>query len=615
MINYVEIKNMVSKDEYDEKIKEIISFAEIHGWCNQIDDMITGYFDNFLPGKSNSDSDELFRNLETRPDSLYETLILIVLLFKLGKDSKHLSELILPMLGGRIDLVDMQFCFSHFFGGESILPPDLTFDLTTRSFLSFNAAIARAMKIEKTMSKTSPENTVLYLLILLARMDLNKQNKVMIALLISRIDAGLPDRVKSDIYLYLENMLSIIENVSEQGDGILSESFNRLDEPSLPERKSEYPLSYQKNHTPDEDDNISQEGRTGDILNSRIDLEKTPRVDIRDNPKNGSTVSSPNQSWVESRGNMGNFKKPITEEAKQDQGEDLEKEQKGLAAGKIEDQREGLGIKKNKTDSQNHDTDRDKDGGPSQGSAYNGRDDWDFSKPDPTAQSSDPELFDSSQTGGSEKQRTSDDFEIQFNRTPDFLQELLEGINENQIRIEQALEPEEKPLMPAEPEPEKEQNIPENLKVKLKRRRRPLLLFLIPITLLLLLIFLLPGKEKNDKVLPVDKAFSEKLLESPTADIVTSGEKSIPEADVSIHSELETGSYVNENTGWSIYSSGENTYIWDVKKDQSFWKLYKSYFLQSMTWHEFLSKVQKSNPDFQGFHKIQPGDSFYIPSP
>ncbi|MBI9105238.1 MAG: hypothetical protein JEZ04_00750 [Spirochaetales bacterium] len=507
-------------------------------------------------------------------------------------EDESISKLILPMLKGRINLVDMQFLFHHFFGNEKILPPDLTFDLTIRSFFSFKAAIAKALIIEETPSTASPENTALYLLVLLSRMDLNEQNKVMIALLLSRIDANLPEEVNEGIYAYLKNMIELIKEVAEKGDKILAESLNLEDEPVISYTARNYPKTTDASLEKDDIKNI----RISDSMELKKNyLKKNDRRQV-DSQADQQTVNPEGQhvpetslkretSKTEPEQNSSKeatlFPRPDLPEkighilsrqtTKEPVSESSALENETLSS----DSRNPLGNQLQKLQ-------KKKEG----------------ERSDDTEQAVTEHL--------SEKMK-NEQFKIKFNRFPSFIEELLITINEDDNKpdiIENKL-----PL--SSPEPDSQENFkPLPVHVNKTRKKINRKLFIVPAAILglliLILVVLLKDTEEESGATPA--LSTEELAQTIriTNDTSATGTTQSPDYQDRLSPEL---------LEWDLNPAGNDGWIWTVKEGQSFWKLYIHFYREKTLWHDLLSEIKKMNPDLKNIKRLEPGEQYQVPPP
>ena len=222
-----------SDDDIRAQLRLLFEFAHINKWCTQLDDRIAA-----LLAAVPDDDHERFRTLLEREytgtDAHNEQAVLVVLLgLQFGGRVIDATERIFDRLRGRLDLGDQNFISAHLFQRAGPLPPDVTYDIVTRPYLSFRRAIGRAMGIQTVSSTFTAAEVALYLTLIMCRVDINEQNRAMISLLLSRIDAELPRNLTEGMFVYLRSLKTIIAEVEGQGEAVLAAEFNYADEPTI----------------------------------------------------------------------------------------------------------------------------------------------------------------------------------------------------------------------------------------------------------------------------------------------------------------------------------------------------------------------------------------------
>lgn len=228
-----------SEEKIEQGLKTLFSFAHLHKWCTQLDEMVASFLES-VDEKNRKRIRELITRDYTGSSETKEQLVLaLVLLKRLGEKSRPITEYLYRMLNGRLDSNDQNFLRFHLFQDQHPLPSDIAYDISSRPFFSFKRAISRGMKIDMVTSSFDPQSIALYLTLIMCRFDLNEQNRAMLSFLLYRIDADLPQNVLDGIFDYLKSLKGIIADLERNGDSALSEKFNYADEPVIEHRDRE----------------------------------------------------------------------------------------------------------------------------------------------------------------------------------------------------------------------------------------------------------------------------------------------------------------------------------------------------------------------------------------
>ena len=270
-----------SDDDIRAQLRLLFEFAHINKWCTQLDDRIAA----LLASVPDDDHERLRTLLEreyTGTDVHNEQAVLVVLLgLQFGGRVIDATERIFDRLRGRLDLADQNFISAHLFQRAGPLPPDVTYDIVTRPYLSFRRAIGRAMGIQTVSSTFTASQVALYLTMIMCRVDLNEQNRAMISLLLSRIDAELPHNVSEGMFVYLRSLKAIIAEVEGQGEAVLAAEFNYADEPTIDPQPPQPP---QKAEPEPPEDKLPQPGRSAsdqaqvEVADRQVAADRKPRT-------------------------------------------------------------------------------------------------------------------------------------------------------------------------------------------------------------------------------------------------------------------------------------------------------------------------------------------------
>lgn len=196
------------------KIKNLYALVRLHKWCEQLTAGISDIVPVLLKGVHHKAFSKIRKKLESDSATKEEIVLSLVLLSKTGTPVSQISDITYSRLFNRLDYEDTDFLLHVFFNDIYPLPPDLTYDITNRIFLSFRRAIKSALEIDSVISYYNPETVILYLTLLLCRVDLNKENKAIIYFLLSRIDVDLSPALARGVTNYIRSIKPIIEKVA-----------------------------------------------------------------------------------------------------------------------------------------------------------------------------------------------------------------------------------------------------------------------------------------------------------------------------------------------------------------------------------------------------------------
>ncbi len=199
------------------EIDELFKLATLHSWCSQVNKLIIEFNSNYK--NNNSIVDYLVSILKEKnlPGEYY--ILSLVLLNYQEYPVKDIIELAITALYSKLNKNDILFFKEHLFSGSFPLSSDLSEDITNRSFLSPKVAIKKAMEIDSVISKNNPIITVLYMNFILSRMDMNEENRAMVAFLLLRVDVELPKSLNERVYKYLIEYKDIIQELLQEENG------------------------------------------------------------------------------------------------------------------------------------------------------------------------------------------------------------------------------------------------------------------------------------------------------------------------------------------------------------------------------------------------------------
>ncbi len=199
------------------EIEEIFKLATLHSWCTQVDQLIEKF--NVANPEAKHITSYLQKILTERNSPREHYIISLVLLNHQNYPIDGIIELSINALYSKLNKNDILFLKKHLFQGNFPLSADLSEDITNRSFLSPKVAIKKAMKIDSVISKNNPMKTVLYMNFILSRMDMNEENRAMVAFLLLRVDINLPKNLQKKVFKYLMAYKDIIKELLEEESG------------------------------------------------------------------------------------------------------------------------------------------------------------------------------------------------------------------------------------------------------------------------------------------------------------------------------------------------------------------------------------------------------------
>ena len=215
---------------WKEKLTNIYNLASLHSWIKQVDEMIINFLSEIT--KNEEIIEYIIEGLKSEKFTNEHNIISLVLLKYLDYPILQIINLANEKLYGKISKNDIDFLKKHLFSGNFPLSSDLSYDITNRSFLSPKKAIKKAMQIDTVISKENPQLTVLYMCFIISRMDMNEENRAMVAFLLLRIDIDLPQGLQQRVFNYLWEYKDIIQELlEEESDGpVLLENIKNLQE-------------------------------------------------------------------------------------------------------------------------------------------------------------------------------------------------------------------------------------------------------------------------------------------------------------------------------------------------------------------------------------------------
>ncbi len=202
---------------WKKEIDELFKLASLHSWCSQVNDLIVEF--NNKHKKNNLIVAYLVSKLKEKnlPGEYY--ILSLVLLNYQDYPTKDIIELAISSLYGKLNKNDILFFKDHLFSGNFPLSSRLSEDITNRSFLSSKVAIKKAMEIDSVISKNNPIITVLYMNFILSRVDMNEENRAMVAFLLLRLDVELPKSLNERVFKYLVEYKDIIQELLQEENG------------------------------------------------------------------------------------------------------------------------------------------------------------------------------------------------------------------------------------------------------------------------------------------------------------------------------------------------------------------------------------------------------------
>ncbi len=209
------------------KIENLYTLVRLHKWCEQLTHGISDIVPILSKGIHHKAFLKIRKKIESDSATKEEIVLSLVLLRKTGAPISQICDITYSVLINRLRFEDTGFLLHVFFNDIYPLPPDLIYDITNRVFLSFRRAIKSALKIDSLISYHNPETVILYLTLLLCRVDLNEENKAIIYFLLSRIDFDLSPALAKGVTKYLRSIKSIIEKVVSSTDEPLENEYFR----------------------------------------------------------------------------------------------------------------------------------------------------------------------------------------------------------------------------------------------------------------------------------------------------------------------------------------------------------------------------------------------------
>ena len=208
-------------------------FVRLHGWVNQTEERLTALRKG-LPLEDAGGQvlvETLVASLEAS-SSPQEKLLCLFLLHDVGWEADRLAGLLFQSVQGQMDSTDGPFFARQFFPAGPPIPSDVSKLITDRVYLTHQRAILQAMKIEEFDSMYSAQEIVLFMTQLLCRIDLNEQNRTMLYLLLSRIDAELPEALDLAVAQAMTALREIILDVERRRDKVLTDQLNTTPPPA-----------------------------------------------------------------------------------------------------------------------------------------------------------------------------------------------------------------------------------------------------------------------------------------------------------------------------------------------------------------------------------------------
>ncbi len=210
----------MEESDLSARLEDLYTLVRLHGWCNQLVNGIADIVPILSPGNQLSGFSRINAEIGSDAATKREIVLSIVLLKKTGTPVSQITDIVYSKLADRLDFKDINFLLQVFFNNKQPLPSSLTYDITNKVYLSFRRALKRALEIDSVMSFHNPEVIVLYLTLLLCRVDLNKENKAIVFFLLSRVDVDLPPIIAEGVSEYIKGIQAIIEEVASSEEEI-----------------------------------------------------------------------------------------------------------------------------------------------------------------------------------------------------------------------------------------------------------------------------------------------------------------------------------------------------------------------------------------------------------
>ncbi len=207
------------------KLEQCLRFARLHSWCDQTEAELSRILLEIkLHPEDNAQLRTIILEHLGKVDTLEEKLISLVCLRNLNLPALEISELFYSHLAGKLTKRDRAFIDKHFFSGELPIPYEISQEITDRVFLTYHRAIYQALQINLFESNFDKENVVLFLIQLLCRNNLYDQNRAIIYLLLSRIDAPLPPIIEKIALEAMLELSDVIKDVEKRQASVLADS-------------------------------------------------------------------------------------------------------------------------------------------------------------------------------------------------------------------------------------------------------------------------------------------------------------------------------------------------------------------------------------------------------
>ena len=213
----------MNKELLQKKIHKLFELARLHSWCREIYNEIDEIERLNYPTKFSVINEIVNGKLQSKDTPREELILSSALLFKLTGQPGEITNLLFNKLRDKLFVKDYYFLMKQLFQDKYPVPSELTYDITERAFIDTKTAIKRALEIDKIMSTEGGVKTVLYFTLLLCMPKLNAENKAMLLILLSRIDADKPANLETVIIDFFKkiqitegDLEEIIESVNQE---------------------------------------------------------------------------------------------------------------------------------------------------------------------------------------------------------------------------------------------------------------------------------------------------------------------------------------------------------------------------------------------------------------
>ncbi|MFW6211618.1 MAG: hypothetical protein ACOC8L_01860 [Spirochaetota bacterium] len=213
----------MSKSAFD-LLQESLHTVRLHGWCAQTYDLLE-QLRTALPETAPDALAKIDAKLEEKIAgslSMDERVLSLLIFSMRGAQMTHISELAFTKLRGKLSRQAYNVFLRFFYENTVPIPTDLVYDITQRTYLTYQRAIYRTMQIQEFDSHVPASLVVLYLTLLLCTDNLNEQNRAMVHLLLSRIDEPLPASVQITVTNAMDTLEAVVEEVAEKKETVLS---------------------------------------------------------------------------------------------------------------------------------------------------------------------------------------------------------------------------------------------------------------------------------------------------------------------------------------------------------------------------------------------------------